>query len=287
MDINCLKTFLEVYRTSHFGKAAESLFVTQSTVSARIRQLEDDLGTRLFKRDRNNIQLTPAGKKFLAYAENIVTIWNKAKIDITVIEEGKSPFVIGVIPGYWDIYLVKWLGKFRKKFPELFLYIETLSREQLRRNLLELTVDIGFSYDQLHIDGIISYEYQSFDLIMVTSQKNLALHRAFGTNYYYVDWGTGFAREHARHFDQFMKAELKINMSKIALDCIKSYGGTAYLPEAMVQDELINKTLYTVKDAPVFNRKSYLVYNENYLKQSFIDAILALKPSKQRRRKQG
>jgi len=43
MDINILKTFLEVHRTCHFGNAAENLFVTQATVSVRIRQLEDEL----------------------------------------------------------------------------------------------------------------------------------------------------------------------------------------------------------------------------------------------------
>ena len=55
MDIGLLKAFIEVYRTRHFGNAAKNLFISQSAVSARIRQLEDELGIRLFTRDRNNI----------------------------------------------------------------------------------------------------------------------------------------------------------------------------------------------------------------------------------------
>ena len=63
MDTELLKTFLEVSRTRHFGRAAEALYLTQSAVSFRIRQLENQLGVNLFTRHRNNIRLTPAGEK--------------------------------------------------------------------------------------------------------------------------------------------------------------------------------------------------------------------------------
>ena len=61
MDINALRTFLEIAKTRHFGHAADTLFVSQSTVSARIKTLEDVLGVNLFIRERGNIQLTVAG----------------------------------------------------------------------------------------------------------------------------------------------------------------------------------------------------------------------------------
>ncbi|MDH5728398.1 MAG: LysR family transcriptional regulator, partial [Gammaproteobacteria bacterium] len=72
-DISLLKTFLELSRSRHFGKTAKNLFLTQSAVSARIKILEDTLGVRLVTRDRNNIQLTPAGMRFLPYAESVLT----------------------------------------------------------------------------------------------------------------------------------------------------------------------------------------------------------------------
>lgn len=61
MDTELLKTFLEVSRTRHFGRAAESLYLTQSAVSFRIRQLENQLGANLFTRHRNNIRLPASG----------------------------------------------------------------------------------------------------------------------------------------------------------------------------------------------------------------------------------
>lgn len=73
MDTELLKTFTEVSRTRHFGRAAESLYLTQSAVSFRIRQLENQLGVNLFTRHRNNIRLTAAGEKLLPYAETLMS----------------------------------------------------------------------------------------------------------------------------------------------------------------------------------------------------------------------
>ncbi|MGR5543027.1 LysR family transcriptional regulator, partial [Vibrio campbellii] len=61
MDVKVFRTFLEVARTKHFGKASENLYITQAAVSARIKQLENYFDTQLFTRDRNNIKLTSAG----------------------------------------------------------------------------------------------------------------------------------------------------------------------------------------------------------------------------------
>lgn len=63
MDLNLLRTFLEVSKTRHFGKAAQNLYLTQSTVSFRIKQLEEQVGIELFIRERNNIMLTISGDR--------------------------------------------------------------------------------------------------------------------------------------------------------------------------------------------------------------------------------
>ncbi|MGD8941462.1 MAG: LysR family transcriptional regulator, partial [Gammaproteobacteria bacterium] len=95
MDIGILKTFLEVYRTRHFGQAAENLFLTQSAVSARIRLLEQTVGVPLFTRNRNNIELTPAGQKLLKHAETILTTWNRARQEIAIEDNAQIPLSIG------------------------------------------------------------------------------------------------------------------------------------------------------------------------------------------------
>lgn len=84
MDTELLKTFLEVSRTRHFGRAAEALYLTQSAVSFRIRQLENQLGVNLFTRHRNNIRLTTAGEKLLPYAETLMNTWQAARKEVRI-----------------------------------------------------------------------------------------------------------------------------------------------------------------------------------------------------------
>jgi DNA-binding transcriptional LysR family regulator len=79
LDTELLKTFLEVQKTRHFGKAAENLYLTQSAVSFRVRQLEQSLGVTLFSRFRNNIQLTAAGELLLPHAQAVLGAIQTAK----------------------------------------------------------------------------------------------------------------------------------------------------------------------------------------------------------------
>lgn len=77
MDVDRARTFLEIVSSGSFLRAAERLNVTQTTVSARIRTLEEELGRVLFIRNRNGAQLTAAGREFERYAQSFVQVWER------------------------------------------------------------------------------------------------------------------------------------------------------------------------------------------------------------------
>ena len=104
MDTELLKTFLEVSRTRHFGRAAEALYLTQSAVSFRIRQLETQLGVNLFTRHRNNIRLTSAGERLLPYAESLMSTWLMAKKEVAHTQQHHE-LSIGASASLWEAYL--------------------------------------------------------------------------------------------------------------------------------------------------------------------------------------
>lgn len=274
MDINFLRTFLEVHRTCHFGKAAENLFVTQSTVSARIRQLEDELGVKLFNRDRNNIQLTAAGQKFLRHAESILNVWNRARMDINFHEEGKLPFVIGAIPSLWDIYIQECLSIVKKNFPDLPVVADAITTENLIRQIYDQSIDLGLTYDYPQVTDLVINDFKSFELIMVNTRKSVTLKKSLESSYVYVNWGTTFANEHARCFPD-LKPAMKLALGHAALEYIRRNGGSAYLPEPMIRHEL-NRTLYRVEGAPAINRKSFAVYREGSNHADVVKTLLSL-----------
>jgi DNA-binding transcriptional LysR family regulator len=113
VDTELLKTFLEVSRTRHFGRAAEALYLTQSAVSFRIRQLENQLGVNLFTRHRNNIRLTSAGDKLLPYAETLMNTWQAARKEVANASR-HNEFSIGGSASLWECMLNGWLGSSTK-----------------------------------------------------------------------------------------------------------------------------------------------------------------------------
>ena len=263
MDIDALKTFLEVNRTRHFGQAAQNLYVSQSTVSARIRLLEEQIGLPLFTRQRNNIQLTHAGQKLLRYADNIVTNWSRARQEIAINERHGVPLVVGAASSLWDSILQEWMQYMFDSVPELMLHAEVYAADTLLRRTLERSMDLSFVFDRPQSAELECIEVAQVPLRMVTSQANLRLHEAMQHNYILVEWGTSFATTHARYFPDAPPPRMRAMLGRLARDFILKQGGTAYLIEPMVSRLLEKKLLFLVKDAPVIDRTVYALYRHD------------------------
>ena len=275
MDIEFLKTFLEVNRTRHFGKAADNLFVTQSTVSSRVKQLEDSLGAAVFTRTRNAIELTPTGKRLLSYAENIVTTWNRARIETAIEDQEKIPLTIAGMPSLWDIALQEWLCEVTNSCSDYVLQIDVLSQENITSRLRNAMLDLGFVFDIPAYKEIDSVEVDSIPLILVSSKEHDSITSALQDDYILIDWGTSFAITHAKQFPDIANPALRIGLGRIAKEVLLSRGGCAYMPEPMVMNELNTGRLHMVKHAPVIKRSFYAAWPANSDKFTIIEKMLA------------
>lgn len=274
MDTGLLKAFIEVYRTKHFGRAAKNLFISQSAISARIRQLEDEVGARLFTRDRNNIELTFAGKHFLTYAENIINAWNRARHEIAI-PEGVTTFLsVAALPSIWDIFLDDWLCWIHNNNKTIALQADVMRSDSLLRNLVEGSLDLGFVFDPPKTSHLIAVDVMPIPLIMVSSRAEVTAEEAIQEGYVFVDWGTSFAITHARQFPDLPPPHLRAGVGRIALSFLKNCGGSAYLPEAMVKGQL-GHSLFRVDDAPVIQKNAYAVYSNNNSRQENIEKALS------------
>lgn len=273
MDAVLLKSFLEVYRSRHFGHAAKNLFISQSAVSARIKQLEDELGIQLFTRERNNIALTTAGKKFLPYAENILNTWNKARLEISIPNDTETLLSVAALPSLWDIFLDDWINWVDNNKFATALQIDAMQSDALMRNLLDGTLDLGFVLSPPKTPEILVMEIQPVPLVMVTNKPSVSLEQALNGNYVYVDWGTEFGMLHARLFHDMNPPRLRANVSRVALSLLNSCDGAAYLPEATVQDQL-GSTLFLVENAPLIQKEAYALYAHKSSKKEVIEQAL-------------
>lgn len=274
MDINLLKTFIEVNRTKHFGHAANNLFLTQSAVSARIKLMEEELGTQLFTRTRNDIQLTPPGQSFLKYAESIVNTWNRARQDIVIENRNAFPLNIGGLFSLYEIVLQEWLNTIVSSRPDMAVSAEANTHDYLARKLEDNILDLVFLFEPPQISSFIEQEIATIKLVMVTSEVGQARHQ--GNHYIYVDWGTAFSIQHSRLFPALTEPRLRVSHGRMALMYMLSHGGSAYMAEDMVTEYIQDGTLHLCADTPVIERKAYAIYSENSLKKEVLEKLLAI-----------
>src|SRR3970040_402376 len=260
MDIYLLRTFLEVYRTRHFGRTAENLYLTQSAVSARIRLLEETLGAPLLTRARNDIQLTPAGTRMLKYAEAILNAWNRARQDAALGEEDKVSLAIGASYSLWDILLQDWMHRLYGTMPRVGLQAEAHGPEMLIRKLLDHALDVAFMFEPPQMAELEVREVALIKLIMVADRPRLSAREAVGNGYIMADWGTSFGIAHARHFPDMPPPAVRMSLGRMALAFLLHNGGATYLAAQLVSEHLASGRLHRVDDAPVIDRQVYVVY---------------------------
>lgn len=277
MDTELLKTFLEVNRTRHFGKAADHLFLTQSAVSARIRLLEDLLGTALFTRARNNVQLTPQGERLVRHAETIVNAWTRARHEVAVSDSDGLALSIGGTATLWDTLLHDWLLDLSARFPNLSLSVEVLSNDSLLRRIRDHTLDLAFTFESPPISEIRIVEIAILPLILVTTHAGFRLHQVLDQgDYMLVDWGTGFAMAHAQAFPEMPPPRLRFGLGRLAHAFVLASGGSLYLPEAVVGKDLQSGRLHRVPDAPIMQRSAYALFYASNNRDSLIHQVLDL-----------
>ena len=96
MNIDAINTFLALAETGNFSRVADRFSLTQSTISARIKVLEDDLGVALFERTPTGVFLTVEGNKFYAHAVTIRQAWHQGRSELTRSSQHQENLGLGV-----------------------------------------------------------------------------------------------------------------------------------------------------------------------------------------------
>jgi DNA-binding transcriptional LysR family regulator len=140
-----LQVFHAVAKHLSFTKAAETLFMTQPAVTFHVKQLEEQLNTRLFDRVQGRISLTPAGQVALDYAERILRL--SAELETRLKEmsgQASGPLLIGASMTIGEYVLPQLIGQFKASFPTVVPTLFVGNSEAVQERVAERTLDLGF-----------------------------------------------------------------------------------------------------------------------------------------------
>lgn len=270
MDTELLKTFLEVSRTRHFGRAAEALYLTQSAVSFRIRQLENQLGVNLFTRHRNNIRLTTAGEKLLPYAETLMNTWQAARKEVAHTSR-HNEFSIGASASLWECMLNAWLGRlYQLQEPQSGLQFEAriAQRQSLVKQLHERQLDLLITTEAPKMDEFSSQLLGHFTLALYCSSP---ARKKSELNYLRLEWGPDFQQHETGLIAADEVPVLTTSSAELARQQLSALNGCSWLPVNWANEK---GGLHTVADSATLSRLLYAIWLQNSDKYSLICDLL-------------
>ena len=157
VNLKDLRYLVALADTGHFGKAAERTFVSQPTLSAQLKKLEEYLGVKLVERRPKNVQLTEVGKQVVARARRML---NEGDEIIAVARTNADPFAgklkMALIPTIGPYLLPRVMPKLRKALPHLSLMLYEYQTESLLARLRDGEIDMGIMALPTSEDGIES-----------------------------------------------------------------------------------------------------------------------------------
>jgi DNA-binding transcriptional LysR family regulator len=257
MDIEQARTFLAIAANGSFIEAAKRLHITQSTASARIQNLEADLGIRLFVRNRAGASLTPAGRRFLQHAKTLVLTVEQARHDVGLPSRYRASIRIGGRIALWEGFLPRWVGWMRRVAPDVSVRSEIGFEEDLMRRLIEGTLDIGLMYTPSHASGLVVEHLFDERLVLVSSRCDTQWP---GEDYIYVEWGPGFYAKHRESYPDLERPPQVVNIGWLGVQLILANGGSCFLPLRMAQPLIDAGHLFKVSSGPEFTLPTYMVF---------------------------
>lgn len=259
MNLEQLRTFLEIADIGSFHRAAERLGSTQPTVSSRIKALEGTLRQELFHRGPSGVTLTAAGHRFRAYAEIAVRAIERGRAEVRLPQGRKNTVTIGI-----QTYLIHGLGRHLVKETKRALSGTALRLEPDYSDGVIKLVASGLAAAGIvyvpRIAGDLEVERIGTQRVCLAATAGVQPgEHAFTESYIHVFWGDAFVQLEADYLGSAASAAVAVGSPRLALDLLLESGGAAYLDEQMISAHLADGTLQMIPGAPVFERPVYLI----------------------------
>lgn len=254
MDIELARTFLHIVHSGSFVGAASRLHVTQTAVTARVQNLESQLGCALFTRNRAGAKLTSDGERFVGYASQMVQTWDAARRDLPLPEGVSETITLGAEVSLSNPLLLQWATQIRKIFPNHAVRVEVGEGAVLQSKLERGLLDAALVYRPEYWAGMQVKKILEEKLIQISSTRN-------SEPYVYVDWGLDFRREHDAALPDKARTIMSFNLGPLAMQYILQCGGTGYFRTRVTRRALSEGRIEIVKDAPEFSYPVFLVYS--------------------------
>ncbi|MBX2805842.1 MAG: LysR family transcriptional regulator [Hyphomicrobiales bacterium] len=236
MELSDLRIFSAVVREGGVTRAAERLHRVQSNVTTRIRQLEDHLGVKLFKREGKRLVLTPAGHTLLGYADRLLSLAQDAEAALHD-ENPRGHFRLGAMESTAAVRLPGPLTVYAERYPQVVLELRTGNSQELATAVLNGDVDaalIGEPVAEAKFDSIVAFEDE---LAIVTSKAHPPLEEAVPQTMIVFEHGCRYRKQLEGWYAErreMPERTIELRSHHAMLGCVAAGMGAALLPKSVI-----------------------------------------------------
>jgi DNA-binding transcriptional LysR family regulator len=170
MDLKQLKTFTVLSKIKNYTKTAVELGYAQSSISAQIQQLEQELNTKLFDRIGKNIFLTASGEMFLSYATEMLALSENVKDKLACDQMSQGQLIIGASESLCVFQLPEIIKSFMNTHPHIEVHLKLLDTDQAVEQLTDNTIDIAFTIgNPVAHPSIVTFVKNAEDILVLSA----------------------------------------------------------------------------------------------------------------------
>lgn len=270
MDTGQLQAFEYIVRLGSFSRAAQQLDISQPTISARIRNLEKEVGGALLRRSGRSVTLTERGESFLPYVQRALIVLEEGKQAAHLAETGqRGRITIGTIESLTGGFFAKAVTRFYHHHPEVEIFIRTEHTIKIVPMLEDNIVKMGLiTWPFMGADLVPILKFREPLLLVVAPHHRLASRESvtlkeaaqLGSPMLQVRWGP-LARPLLPQLRELSHEKVEVPIDT-ARQMVLGGIGAAFLTHTLIADDLKNKRLIkiSVSDLPSLYRKSALVH---------------------------
>ena len=275
MDVRGLEVFLSVAKHLNFTRAGEEVHLSQPSVSVRIRQLERDLGSKLFEQLGKRIALTEAGQLLLPYALRVMAAMDDAlhAIDeLKGLERGSLRIGASTTPG---MYLIpRTIAQFKQQYPKIDVHLAVKDTRPIEEGVIRNKFDFGFVGGHLAGDEVDVLPWIIDHLVLVVPSNHVLARKTLvkvadlrKERFILREPGSATRAAVVNHLQKSdLKVETVMEMEnpESVKKAVQSGLGIAFISKFAVETELKAKTLLAVRVKGLdINRELKIVYRKD------------------------
>lgn len=287
MEFKQLQSFAAVVKYRSFTKAAEKLFLSQPTVSAHVRDLEEELGKRLILRTTKSIELTPKGSEVYEYALRILDLRDRMVDSCAPASQNIIHIGASTIPSAY--ILPELLARFGTQAPDTYFSIHQSDSRGVAEGLLEGLFDIGMVGEEIVDERIVCTPFCRDHVVLITpvnehflrlrDQEASALPDLLGEPMILRETGSRKMAdrllESVGRSPDSLNIIARVNDQEAIKNMVASGLGVSLISEIAARNLLAEKRILSFSLPELASsRRLYLVYRNNYILSSAIQKLV-------------